>query len=303
MSQAVPSPSACRDIPRNLSYTAGLFERACYRSPRPSVEEELEEELSDSEEQLPDAVRIRGRNLRTHPPSPTARRRARSAPADSTQAALRVSLRSYSPNTRKKVRFADSLGLELTTVHLFSQSDMPNVPAHVQANLFHDSVSHFGPCLTNLPLKDEPHHFRYLEPLFCNPGTKPDFLERVRNQKVCLESIELETFAISGTVRVLNLAFEKAVSIRYSTDDWNSYSEARAVYLSGDRYTDRFGFRLPLPPPHCLHLGSTLQFAVRYRVGLAEFWDNNARLNYKVQHRQLKMSPLKDLESSWIHFI
>ncbi|XP_078269123.1 protein phosphatase 1 regulatory subunit 3E-like [Rhinoraja longicauda] len=125
-----PPPNV--DIPRNLSYISGLYEKA-YR--------EGGEEGADEES--------RGRSAA--PPSPRDRRRwrASSLPAGVGRVGPgeeegrgrgrgrgRGSAgrgRSRSPNTRKRVRFADSLGLELAAVRRFNCWQPPRVPTLAQA--------------------------------------------------------------------------------------------------------------------------------------------------------------------------
>ncbi|XP_043541072.1 protein phosphatase 1 regulatory subunit 3E-like, partial [Chiloscyllium plagiosum] len=123
MSRETPPPPS--DIPRNLSYIASLYERAFYASQSPSAEEEEEEEEEEE--------RGRGRLTVTRRRRP----RARSLPARPDAG------RSRSPDTRKRVRFADSLGLELTSVRSFSRYEAPRVPGHVQAKLQRDAIRHF----------------------------------------------------------------------------------------------------------------------------------------------------------------
>nr|XP_033780541.1 protein phosphatase 1 regulatory subunit 3E [Geotrypetes seraphini] len=321
MSHPTPPPPPRSDIPRNLSYIAGLYERAYYRAARPSLEmeeSESEEKAEESGEEEPGASHThsvsRGRDPKTawRTPSKTsamARRRAHSAPADRTRAEAST-LRSCSPDTRKRVRFADSLGLELTDVHHFRQTDLPRVPAHVQAQLRRDAIRHFGPCQIGLPLtQNSSLHLPSLEPTFTDPGLAEDFLERVRTQKICLESITVESFFIAGRIRVLNLAFEKSVSVRYSADGWQTHQDTRALYVpevSGQRPqpADLFSFRLPLPA--CPSHTGLLQFAIRYQVGPVEFWDNNQGKDYSLrwQERRPPSPPSSgDFENGWVHFI
>lgn len=122
------------DIPRNLSFIAALTERAYYRSQRPSLEEEPEEEPGEGGTRF-------GARSRAHAPSRG--RRARSAPAGGGGARAP---RSRSPDTRKRVRFADALGLELAAVRRFRPGELPRVPRHVQIQLQRDALRHFAPC-------------------------------------------------------------------------------------------------------------------------------------------------------------
>lgn len=122
------------DIPRNLSFIAALTERAYYRSQRPSLEEESEEEPGEGGTRP-------GARSRAHVPGRG--RRARSAPAGGGGART---ARSRSPDTRKRVRFADALGLELAVVRRFRPGEPPRVPRHVQVQLQRDALRHFAPC-------------------------------------------------------------------------------------------------------------------------------------------------------------
>ncbi|NWV85941.1 PPR3D phosphatase, partial [Dasyornis broadbenti] len=149
-----------------------------------------------------------------------------------------------------------------------------------------------------------------LEPLFPpQPGASPGFAERVRQHKVRLEWVRAEPAALRGAVRVLNIAYEKVVSVRYTLNGWASCTEAAATYQPpgpADGITDRFAFLLPLGAAAATP-ETTLEFAVRYRVAGAEYWDNNEGKNYRLRSRQrvpLTAGPPQDPDSSaWIHFI
>uniref|UniRef100_UPI00398ED0B3 protein phosphatase 1 regulatory subunit 3E-like n=1 Tax=Pristiophorus japonicus TaxID=55135 RepID=UPI00398ED0B3 len=289
------------DIPRNLSYISGLYEKAYYASQRQSAAEPGQGE-GDRE------PRVRGRPAWA-PSSPgetaassSLRRRARSLPASSERGRAEAG-RSRSPDSRKRVRFADSLGLELASVKRFSQWEAPRVPSHVHAQLQRDAIRHFGARRDSLAVKDCGPPWP-LEPAFTNPIYAGDFLQRVRREKVCLEAVSVENFRLRGTVRVLNLAFHKEVTVRHTADDWRSFTDSPARYipLSADRHTDRFSFELALPP---YLAGSALQLAVRYRAGQAEYWDNDGGRNYRLrpaQHGRLSPPPA-GCETSWVHFV
>ncbi|NXT85168.1 PPR3E phosphatase, partial [Zapornia atra] len=111
---------------------------------------------------------------------------------------------------------------------------------------------------------------------------------------------------LRGAVRVLNLAYEKAVSVRYTLNRWASCAEVAAAYQSAgpaDGLTDRFVFLLPLGAG----AEAGLEFAIRYRVAGAEYWDNNEGANYRLRGRQ-RVPPVTGLpqdpdSTAWIHFI
>ncbi|NXD14606.1 PPR3D phosphatase, partial [Nothocercus nigrocapillus] len=144
-----------------------------------------------------------------------------------------------------------------------------------------------------------------LEPLFPpQPGASPGFAERVRQHKVRLEWVRAEPAGLRGAVRVLNVAYEKAVSVRYTLNRWASCAEVPAAYqppAPADGVTDRFCFHLPLGAA----AEASLEFAVRYRVAGAEYWDNNDGANYRLRSRpRAAVCPPGDPDSTaWIHFI
>ncbi|XP_077316385.1 protein phosphatase 1 regulatory subunit 3D [Lithobates pipiens] len=198
-----------------------------------------------------------------------------------------------------KVRFADSLGLELVEVKVFSAGDKPYIPLHVLSRL---SINSDLCCSQDLEVT-----LRYLEPDFNQPTDCEDFLERLRQDCVCLERVtSSEEMEISGTVQVLNLAFEKTVTIRYSFTNWKTHCDVPAVWQRNDDHgilnSDRFAFTITLPP-FLTQICSAIQFAIRYDVDGKEFWDNNQGRNYTFTSRSHTLTMPKDIEQSWIHFI
>ncbi|XP_078400914.1 protein phosphatase 1 regulatory subunit 3E [Cetorhinus maximus] len=232
----------------------------------------------------------------TRAPSPGQRRRAKSLPAPGDRAAtVLTGARS------KKVRFADSLGLELTTVRHFCDADLPQVPQRVMARLRGQPPGHLLGHGRMAAFLDGPTHL--LEPLFANPGGSADFQQRLRLQRVCLESVSTDQFSVLGVVRVRNLAYEKQVLVRYTLNQWRSFVDVAASHAAhwADSQTDTFSFKLVAPV--LLDTGGTLQFAVRYLVAGREYWDNNRGSDYQVRSHKFKISLPKEWENGWIHFI
>ncbi|KAM8946423.1 protein phosphatase 1 regulatory subunit 3D [Pelodytes ibericus] len=198
-----------------------------------------------------------------------------------------------------KVRFADSLGLELAEVKVFNAGDFPSIPLHVLSRL---SINSDLCCSQDLEFA-----IQYLQPDFQPPSDSADFLERLQQEFVCLEQVtSSEELGISGTIRVLNFAFQKSVTVRYTFTDWKSYYEVSAVWQKNDSFkgsdSDIFSFALPLPP-YLQHICSTVQFAVRYHVAGKDYWDNNRGKNYSFTYESYALKMPKDSEQSWIHFI
>ncbi|KAM4597292.1 protein phosphatase 1 regulatory subunit 3E isoform 1-T1 [Fundulus diaphanus] len=291
-------PKNC--LPRNYSCIAGLFGSLTAANPRLEDGEEYDV-MNGSCEPMESPVvdeRPRGREivLKT-PQSPNLRRRCKSLPTPTERAKLEIA-RSRSPSSQKKVRFADSLGLELISVKHFDNADDPEVPERILAKLHKGTPHHL-----NTKFPRAPSESVFMELQFTNPGTLPEFEQKVREVKVLLETVQTDDFTLSGFVRVLNLAFEKSVALRYSLNNWITFMESLATYVpnSSDGATDKFSFKIVMPT--YLDNGGTLQFAIKYCVGGQEFWDNNSGNNYKVRRHRLKMSPPREWENGWIHFI
>ncbi|XP_022062232.1 protein phosphatase 1, regulatory subunit 3Da [Acanthochromis polyacanthus] len=202
------------------------------------------------------------------------------------------------------VRFADSLGLDLEDVRLFKSGDDPFVPHHVTFRL-----------LMGSEIADEKHleiSLPYMKPVFAQqPGDQPGFLHRLREQKVCLERVSCFELGVIGITQVVNLDFEKDVTARYSFTEWKSCTETKASWVSsitktwegggGQFSCDTFRFHLPVPP--FLQPGALLEFAIRYEVCGAEYWDNNDGQNYKLVCQNYTLTVPKECEDSMVHFI
>ncbi|KAM6981395.1 protein phosphatase 1 regulatory subunit 3E [Aplochiton taeniatus] len=293
-------PKNC--LPRNYSCIAGLFGSMAAENARFEDGEDFEIMNSTCEpiESPVVDVRPRGREILLKPPqSPNLRRRCKSLPTPIERVNKLEICRSRSPNSQKKVRFADSLGLELISVKHFDDADMPEVPERIMAKFS------LEPLLNHLDTKfpRAPKRSVFMELQFTNPATLPGFERKVREVKVMLESVEADEFSLSGFVRVLNLAFEKSVHLRYSINNWITFMDSLACYVPGssDGVTDQFSFKIITPTFQ--ESGGTLQFAIKYCVGGEEYWDSNNGNNYKVQRHRFKMSPPPKWENGWIHFI
>uniref|UniRef100_UPI0037E8F1B2 protein phosphatase 1 regulatory subunit 3E n=1 Tax=Semicossyphus pulcher TaxID=241346 RepID=UPI0037E8F1B2 len=293
-------PKNC--LPRNYSCIAGLFGSLAAANPRLDDGEDFDR-MNGTCEPIENPVvdeRPRGREIFLKPPqSPNLRRRCKSLPTPTERSKLEIS-RSRSPTSQKKVRFADSLGLELISVKHFDETDEPEVPERIWAKLPKGPM-HLNHLDTKFPRA--PAHSVFMELQFTNPGTLPGFQQKVREVKVMLECVEADEFSLSGFVRVLNLAFEKSVSLRYSLNNWITFMDSLASYVpsSSDGVTDKFSFKIVMPTS--FDNGGTLQFAIKYCVEGEEFWDNNNGNNYKVRRHRYKMSPPREWENGWIHFI
>uniref|UniRef100_A0A1A7YM82 Protein phosphatase 1, regulatory (Inhibitor) subunit 3D a n=1 Tax=Iconisemion striatum TaxID=60296 RepID=A0A1A7YM82_9TELE len=228
-------------------------------------------------------------------PKPIIRQRSRSLPSASEKKKKRC--------RNVGVRFVDSLGLDLEDVRLFKSEEDPFVPYHVTFRLLMGAEMTDGRHLEiSLP---------YLKPDFAKqPGDQPRFLHRLHEQKVCLERILCFELGIIGITQVVNLGFQKDVTVRYSFTEWKSSAETKASWVSsiaktwegggGEFSCDTFRFHLPVPP--ILQPGSSLEFAIQYKVCGAEYWDNNDGKNYKLICQNYKLTVPKECEDCMLHF-
>ncbi|XP_037345895.2 protein phosphatase 1, regulatory subunit 3Db [Pungitius pungitius] len=226
------------------------------------------------------------------PTEPVRRTRARSLPSSAERQKEQRSL---------QVRFVDSLGLELEEVKVFKLQEPPLIPQHVMFRLLMSSELAYAKSLElSLP---------YFKPCFPDTmGARPDFLRRLCAQSVCLEQVVCSEQGITGSVRVLNLSYEKQVTVRYSFTDWRTHTETAASWTEGRHgveggapETDSFRFRLPVPP-FLLRPGAVLEFAIRYRVAGFSHWDNNDGRNYKLSCHSYKVTVPRECKDSMLHF-
>lgn len=178
------------------------------------------------------------------------------------------------PKGERRVRFADSVGMELVSIFLFdliSNYYFVNILSHQQYPNFICE--------------------------FTQPISLISFKERVRLNKVHLETCNTNSnqnsVTVTCTIRVLNLAYYKSVIVRYTTDSWHTFTDCAASYKPGscDGWSDKFisTFNVTNQVKH-FQTGQRVQFAVRYATGKTDlpedqqvYWDNNAGLNYSIK--------------------
>ena len=225
------------------------------------------------------------------PKQPLTNKRSVSVPAFPTPSILKSpsSSKCTSPRGKKSVRFADTQGLPLTIVHHKSDADADDVlSCPVQSELMRLSLQDEGRALKQPPRPESPPSIssptrQELEYHFTQPGIEPDFMKRVLDQKVCLENLRRDGGNIHGVVRVSNIDYHKYVTVRWTSDKWQSVHSQPAVYCAGssDAVSDRFSFQLPIT-------GCSIEFAVCFRAAGQEFWDNNKGNNYMISVRSLQ---------------
>lgn len=181
---------------------------------------------------------------------------------------------------KKRVVFADSKGFSLTAIHVFSECQ-ENPPWDLQFDLVD---------LEDITAGLKLHEEKNLILGFMQPSADYlDFRNRLQKNFVCLENCSLQERAISGTVKVKNVSFEKKVQVRITYDSWKTFANVDCLYMNnvyGDCDNDTFSFAIDLP--FSVPAEERIEFCVYYQCGEHVFWDNNDGQNYKIVHAEWK---------------
>ncbi|XP_073423497.1 protein phosphatase 1 regulatory subunit 3G [Dendrobates tinctorius] len=172
---------------------------------------------------------------------------------------------------KKKVQFADSLGLCLASVKHFLPSEEPLVPPAVLARLqsYPPAVPEPEP-VEDMAVSDRP--------------VPAELLARLEEQGVCLEQVSASAWGVVGYVLVKEPGESAQVKIRYTFNEWLSFLDcpASAPQQSTAPGTQRFHFNLCYPPSTSL-----IHFAICLTTSHGqEIWDNNHGANYTVSCQQ-----------------
>lgn len=120
------------------------------------------------------------------------------------------------------------------------------------------------------------------------PESRADeFYERVRRDAVAVEYLDHTSSTITGYVSVRNDAPDKCVTVRYTTNGWETQDEICAEWLesTNNQSFDKFRFSIP-----CFKTPYTVHLAVRYDVLDQQYWDNNNHENYVVHGQESNKS-------------
>ncbi|XP_047468041.1 protein phosphatase 1 regulatory subunit 3G [Mugil cephalus] len=188
-------------------------------------------------------------------------------------------------NERKRVKFADSMGLTLESVKHFSSLEEPEIPSKVlsrhksfppqQQGVLNDLCQSFKSGLGTDRL------------VACFPELRDAEL-RVQRLRVCLEKVVITQFDVRGQIRVLNCCSDQEVGVRYTFNEWLSYVDAQAPPVAAEEpgcAGQRFAFTVYTPP--FMDPSSAVHFAVYLRGEEGEFWDNNEGQNYTLRYRSM----------------
>eukprot|EP00124_Ichthyophonus_hoferi_P005594 Ihof_evm1s853 gene=Ihof_evmTU1s853 len=77
---------------------------------------------------------------------------------------------------------------------------------------------------------------------FARPKEVPDSIQLAAD--LALVSLAYKGSFVTGTILIKNLAFQKAVYVRYTTDEWNNHKEVVATHFKHLNGIDSFRFLL-----------------------------------------------------------
>lgn len=183
---------------------------------------------------------------------------------------------------KKKVVFADTKGMSLTAIHIFSKFDDEPYRRAKQADELQFDLSDLEAATVDLKISP----VRGLALDFKQPSADYlDFRNRLIQNGVCLENCSLQERSLTGTVKVRNIGFQKSVQLRATFDSWASFTDVPCTFMNNVyscQDTDTFAFVLELPAYVTPH--NRVEFCICFQVQDQTFWDNNDGKNYTLKH-------------------
>ncbi|XP_056322667.1 protein phosphatase 1 regulatory subunit 3C-B [Danio aesculapii] len=197
------------------------------------------------------------------------------------------SLSSYSSGTstlrkKKQVVFADSIGLNLVSIRIFTAD-----PSEMETE---DAARPEELVKPRTPMQNMRSRVKlgFPQPVPDNASLKRNFVQ--------LESWRVKERVLSGTVRVFNIMLDKTVFVRITYDSWRSHRDipctyVREPYLSFQ--TALFAFKEYLPSD--LDPKELLEFFVVFCVCPGDvkkqYVDNNEGKNFKICVENMAAEP------------
>jgi protein phosphatase 1 regulatory subunit 3A/B/C/D/E len=186
---------------------------------------------------------------------------------------------------RKKVSFADDLGLALAKIKILTES--PDTPPLLRREMLDSLTQGASACV----VEDPPLVLNFTQPA----SDYLPFREKIEKSCVSLENVILKDYNLMGTIKVKNIGFEKVVKVRVSYDSWESHFDVMSTYVPNTYSAghcspyDTFSFEFSIPTD--LDKKQTVQFAVCFEVNGKQYWDSNDGQNYEVVSKDWKKEP------------
>uniref|UniRef100_A0A0N5B2X6 CBM21 domain-containing protein n=1 Tax=Strongyloides papillosus TaxID=174720 RepID=A0A0N5B2X6_STREA len=196
-----------------------------------------------------------------------------------------------SPTSDKKcVKFADEMGKELYTVRVMKEpSDYPprlspSIVRRYRSNN-DDSDEFYDSDNSDTEKSKASWTLNFKQPA----SEYVKFRESLDSNKVALENVVLKNncHKMTGTIKVVNLSFEKSVFLRLTTDKWKTFKDIYAKYQpSNSKIYDTFCFETEIPKDE--HKDDTIEFCICYETNNQQFWDSNNGDNYHLVTEESK---------------
>ncbi|KAM8860171.1 protein phosphatase 1, regulatory subunit 3Ca [Spinachia spinachia] len=187
---------------------------------------------------------------------------------------------------KKKVVFADTKGMSLTAIHVFSKFDDEPYQQNNGGRGIGEELQFDMADLETATMDLRISTARSLELDFKQPSADYlDFRNRLIHNSVCLENCSLQERSLTGTIKVRNAGFEKSVQLRATFDSWSSFEDVECTFMNNIyscQDSDTFAFVLELPvhiPPQ-----NRVEFCICFKSQGQTFWDNNDGKNYVLKH-------------------
>ncbi|XP_054456283.1 protein phosphatase 1, regulatory subunit 3Ca [Anoplopoma fimbria] len=186
---------------------------------------------------------------------------------------------------KKKVVFADTKGMSLTAIHVFSKFD-DEPYQNKRCGGIGEYLQFDMTDLETATMELKINSMRSLVLDFKQPSADYlDFRNRLIQNSVCLENCSLQERSLTGTIKVRNMGFEKSVQLRATFDSWASFTDVECTFMNNVyscQDSDTFAFVLELPsniPPQ-----NRVEFCICFKSQGQIFWDNNDGKNYVLKH-------------------
>jgi Carbohydrate/starch-binding module (family 21) len=110
---------------------------------------------------------------------------------------------------------------------------------------------------------------------------------RITDMLVRVQNVDIIKNEVRVAILCSNVAYEKKVTVRWSSDNWATFSDAEADYLNSENLgIDKFEGLLDISKIHESH--AHIQLAVRYICAGIDVWDNNSAENYQVNQANFR---------------
>ncbi|CAF1235349.1 unnamed protein product [Rotaria sordida] len=184
---------------------------------------------------------------------------------------------------KKVVRFADKLGLDLETIRYMTPPDHSTNSFMSEFTQLH-SIKNQNNSIRS-PFSLSSTHLNQYNLISKNFTSPTNIFPLIYEKQVILECLYTKDSIAYGTIRVHNLNYNKNVFVRLTYNEWKTFNNIQAYYLTSysNNNTDVFIFEINLAKFNNNDDKTKLKrilFAICLQTMGKEFWDNNQQSNY-----------------------